>query len=398
MIAAGVTLRGIGNSNNLRSPDYTKGSVIGYCGSDYAMELYNANGAHVENLVVSTTYGCANPAASKGGIILKAVGSSGVESVTLRDVLIYRFLGGTGLTLYADQGGGLAYCSFYDVRVRHAVTGILLEATGVGGSFVNSNSFYHGAVSGGGFDYGVRMVGPGANNNNVFLGTVVEPYISTFGHFHVMGSKSQLQCIGCRAEGANLADSAPLLFFGEDTYGSFWTGGLSDGGLVLANALNHDLSGAAAVGAEPSGVNLFPNSGFVGAGTKPGAALNDHTPPHWKTTGAVSVAASASVAAWLAGSRADFTGAPPLASQATALTITVSPNTVAILKPDAADGAWPPARASFLQCTVGAWMRSCLKTGAKIRAVATSVGLSGMESGTPLLNDGEWHFVGLSAG
>ena len=39
--------------------------------------------------------------------------------------------------------------------------GIHLKSTGVGGAFVNSNSFYKGVISGGGFDYGFVVEGPG---------------------------------------------------------------------------------------------------------------------------------------------------------------------------------------------------------------------------------------------
>ena len=85
------------------------------------------------------------------------------------------------------------------MRVRNAKIGIHTKASGVDFAFVNSNSFYHGAVSGGGFDYGVRrwllvslrfdthvqyltvpgvdhttvqilVEGPGPNNNNIFIG------------------------------------------------------------------------------------------------------------------------------------------------------------------------------------------------------------------------------------
>ena len=68
-------------------------------------------------------------------------------------------------------------------------------------------------MSGGGFDYGVRLKGPGAVNNAVFIGMVVEPYETAFGHFHVAGANSALECSGCRAEGAGLDEDAPLLVF-----------------------------------------------------------------------------------------------------------------------------------------------------------------------------------------
>jgi hypothetical protein len=331
-------------------------------------------------------------------VLLNGTGASGgVESATLRNILIFRFWGGAGLSLIADAGAGIAYCSFYDVRVRHALTGYHLHATGNGGSFVNSNTFTHGAVSGGGFDYGIRLEGPGACNNNIFIGTVVEPYTKTFGHFVVSGANSQLHCLGCRAEGASLDEFAPLLVFGNETCGSVWDGGLTDGGRVTADPLNHDLRGCHGLNLKPSGRNLFPNSGFAGAGVEYGSVGDgDATPPFWQTTGAEGVAVSTSTDAWWDGDRA-YAYPPPLLDRASVLNITVSPASSAYLKPKSAYGLWPPSRAGFLECSVGAWMRTC-STPSNIRAVATSIGVSGMVSGAPLPQDGEWHFVGLTAG
>jgi len=39
----------------------------------------------------------------------------------------------------------------------------------------STNSFLGGAISGGGFEYGILAEGPGACNDNKFYGTCVEP-------------------------------------------------------------------------------------------------------------------------------------------------------------------------------------------------------------------------------
>ena len=395
LVPAGVSLRGEGMGTNPRAPNLASGSIIGYCGTGYAVELRNAHNAVLEGLVVATTFGCPDPAAALGGVLLNGTGPvGGVESATLRNVFIFRFWGGAGLTLLAESGGGVAYCSFFDVRVRHALTGIHLSATGNGGSFVNSNTFFHGAVSGGGYDYGIRLSGPGACNNNIFIGTVVEPYTTTYGHIFVEGAISQLQCSGCRVEGASLGDFDPLLVFSGETYGSVWDGGITDGGRIDADPLNHDLRGCHGLNMRPSTRNLFPNSGFVGAGNRYGSS--DDTPPFWLTTGAISVTVSTSSASWWIGNR-KTSSPPPLPNGAFSLNISVAPGTIATLKPESADGLWPPSRASFLECSVGAWMRTC-RSSSSIRAVATSIGPNGVESGSPLLQDGEWHYVGLTGG
>lgn len=102
------------------------------------------------------------------------------------------------------------------MRVRNADVGMHLWASGVNHAFVNSNTWVHGAVSGGGFSYGILAEGPGANNNNIFIGefistrstvdaaaskrvvtrnttgTIIEPPVTSNGHLVVTGEKSQI--------------------------------------------------------------------------------------------------------------------------------------------------------------------------------------------------------------
>lgn len=75
---------------------------------------------------------------------------------------------------------------FYDVRVRNADVGMHLWASGVNHAFVNSNTWVHGAVSGGGFSYGILAEGPGANNNNIFIGEFINFALCTV---HIAASK-----------------------------------------------------------------------------------------------------------------------------------------------------------------------------------------------------------------
>ena len=96
---------------------------------------------------------------AKGGILLDA-DAKGVESVSMRNILLYWFMGGTSLTLRAQNGGGIAYASFENIRVRHAKVGIHLVAKD-SQSFVNSNTFHDGAISGGIDDNAVLAEGPG---------------------------------------------------------------------------------------------------------------------------------------------------------------------------------------------------------------------------------------------
>jgi len=98
---------------------------------------------------------------------------SGVESVIVRDALIFKFMNGSALTLQAMNSGGIAYASFENIRIRYAKLGIHLSADET--SFVNSNNFLRGAISGQMTDYAILAEGPGACNDNKFFGMVIEP-------------------------------------------------------------------------------------------------------------------------------------------------------------------------------------------------------------------------------
>jgi hypothetical protein len=137
IIPGGVTVTGQGyGSSPLAIQFDAGGSVIAYCGTDYAVKL-DGHAASLNNVAVydwryPVGSACDNMKA-KGGVLLDANGKL-LESITMSNVLIYWFMGGTSLTLRARNNGGVAFNNFQNIRVRHAHTGISLEAEE--GSFV----------------------------------------------------------------------------------------------------------------------------------------------------------------------------------------------------------------------------------------------------------------------
>lgn len=275
VVPAGVSIRGEGQGRNPRDMSGLLGSVVYYRGLDAAIRVTG-------DLVGLSDFSVYDAGASGGsasvGVLVDADGRF-IESIHMHNLLIFRFTNGTGLKLFADHGGAVAYSSFYDVRVRNAKVGIHLHATGAQSSFVNSNSFYRGAVSGGGFDYCLKLEGPGANNNNIFEGIVLEPYVSTYGHIHVTGAMTQLQGLFVRVEALQQPENVPMVHFGPETYGSHLSG-LFSAGLVTGNRLAHELDIATGkfVGASFSNDNDFDNPSFRGVSSATGAV------PGWTLT------------------------------------------------------------------------------------------------------------------
>ena len=137
VVPAGITVTGQGYGSSPLSIQFDAGgSTIAYCGTDYAVKI-TGHAASLNNLAVydwryPVGSACDNMKA-KGGVILDADNKL-IESVTMSNVLIYWFMGGTSLTLRAKNQGGIAFNNFQNVRVRHAYKGISLEAED--GSFV----------------------------------------------------------------------------------------------------------------------------------------------------------------------------------------------------------------------------------------------------------------------
>ena len=132
IIPAGITVTGQGYGPSPLAISFKEGggSVIAYCGTDYAVKI-EGHAASLNNVAIYDWRGpeggaCDNMKA-KGGVLLNADGKL-IESVTMSNVFIYWFMGGTSLTLRARNNGGVAFNNFQNIRVRHAHRGISLEA------------------------------------------------------------------------------------------------------------------------------------------------------------------------------------------------------------------------------------------------------------------------------
>lgn len=188
-----------------------------------------------------------------------------VESITMRDVLIYQFMDGTSITLEAENAGGIGYASFENIRIRHAKVGIHLNAKDEG-SFVNSNAFHDGAISGGITDIAVLANGPGACNDNQFNGMVIEPPKTSITHVYVSGPKSNIRMNDVRLEGSDMPADRPLVIIADDSYGNVMNGMLGHTFVQADLNRNPDINFNTnkMVGLAPSPQNLFWNAAFHG--------------------------------------------------------------------------------------------------------------------------------------
>ena len=190
------------------------------------------------------------------GLVLLA-DSKLVESVVLSGVLIFGFTGGTALQLEATQHGGLGYSSFYDCGIRHAKTGIHIIEKG-SGAFVNSNTFFHGAVSGGCFDDCLLVDG---GDNNVFYNTIIEPYNSKHGHLVV--NKGQIIGENIRIEATKQDPALPVIYFGPASALSKINGFFS-GGVVINKGNNGiEFTTPDYTGESNPGYNQLVNAAFL---------------------------------------------------------------------------------------------------------------------------------------
>lgn len=248
LINAGVSIIGAGRGSNATTTP-SNGTILWYTGDSAALTIKGSN-VVVSNLTVYN-YG----AIAKKGIKVLA-DSALVESVVLDKIQFYGFLSGTALQLFAQNHGGIAYTSVYDLRVRHAKVGIEIKEED-DNSFVNSNSFYHGVISGGGFDYAVLVNG---GNNNVFQGTVIEPPTSVYGHIFV--NKGQVTGAHIRVEASAQAANKPVFYFASGTSQSNLNG-IFGGGLVVNKGNNEiNMSSSKSMGEMYSANNLLLNSSF----------------------------------------------------------------------------------------------------------------------------------------
>jgi len=279
VLKGGVTLQGQGSGSSPLAIQFDAGgSVIAYCGENYAIKV-NGHSAAIENLAVyDWQQGCENTK-GEGGVIVSA-NNRLVESFVMRNVLIYWFMEGTSLKLEAKNAGGIGYASFENLRLRHAKVGLHLSAIDEQ-SFVNSNSFHDGAISGGITDAAVMATGPGACNGNTINGMVIEPPSTSLAHVYVSGSKTSIIMNDVRLEGTAMASDNPLVIVEEDSYGNVMNGLL--GHTFVQADLNRNpgitFASNKMVGALPAPHNMFWNAAFHGIGT------NEQSIPGWDLTG-----------------------------------------------------------------------------------------------------------------
>ena len=260
----GVRMRGEGMGSELLQTPYN-GSLLRFTGSGEAINI-KGSAAGLEDLALLDQ---SNGGASAGIRVL--ANNDLVENVFLSNVLISNFTNGTGLMLRARNNGGIAYGTFYNVRVRNAKHGYQIYQDA--GSFINSNSFYNGVISGGGFKYGIRIRG---GNNNVFNGTVIEPPESQSGHLVVENGEIQGKQI--RVEGTQQDPDVPLILFADSTSNSTLTGTYA-GGLTLDKGNNFiNMKSGKAIHFRNASTNLFRNAAFISS--------DSLLPTDWMVSGA----------------------------------------------------------------------------------------------------------------
>jgi hypothetical protein len=354
VVPGGVSLIGDGLGDNpLQTP--SKGSIISYYGTGFAL-IINEHTSSIRDLIVLDK----SNSVSEGGITIFADGRL-CESHQLTNVLISGFTGGDGLKLESKNSGGIAYCSFYDVRVRNAKVGIRITQDAT--SFTNSNNFYHGAISGGGFDYGLLIEN---GNNNTFYGLVIEPPTSTNGHLVV--KKGEVQCVNIRIEGNSQPTTSKLISFESGTMNSNITGTYG-GGLTLDNGNNNIfLHSSKSLNYQNSSFNQFNNAAFIG---------NSETSlPEWIITG---------------------TGVtytiqnPEFTNEHNVLKITVPAGITATLK------------STMLSTVNSATFYDQISFGFNVKTTApglvltTSNAPAGVASSIPYSGSNEWEFIGMNA-
>ncbi|RMG79213.1 MAG: hypothetical protein D6714_16745 [Bacteroidetes bacterium] len=356
VIPDGVTLVGEGvGQEPLQTP--FNGSAIRYSGTGAAIEISGHTSGVRDILIYDTNQGSTNA----DGILVKADGET-VESVRLFNVLIHYFTGGTALHLQAINSGGIAYLTAYNVRIRHAKTGIHISEDAT--SFVNSNVFHHGAISGGGFDYCLLVDG---GNNNQFYGTIFEPGASTYGHIVV--NDGEIQGMEIRIEGNSQPATTPLVEFKTGTRNSTLTGTYA-GGLTVDNGNNYiGFRSGKAAWYKNARNNLFENATFHG--------FQNNALPYWDITGTGVTATIQS---------------PELTPHHNVLKLTVPAGVTANLE---AASAYIPATKNlplYGQMNIGMYVKTSVAGICYLRTNAPA----GVVTSHPHPGDGNWHFVSMT--
>ncbi|MEM6801510.1 MAG: glycosyl hydrolase family 28-related protein [Bacteroidota bacterium] len=248
-VPAGVIMVGSGIGRNPLIAPF-EGTVLQYLGNGWAVN-FSAHSAGMQDMSVRDAFGN-----GEGGVSLIASDSL-VESIRFQRVIIYGFTSGTGLYMFADNDKGVAYSSFYDLRIRHCKIGIHIETAEEG--FVNSNSFHKGIISGGGYDKALFIEG---GNDNDFWGQVIEPYVTNVAHIYV--ERGQFIARGLRLEGAQQPSDRPLLYFAPGTNETIIDGTYA-GGFILDKGDNElNLSSSNSLNTRNPGTNIIKNSALLG--------------------------------------------------------------------------------------------------------------------------------------
>lgn len=277
LLPGGVILQGQGYGSSPLAIQFDSGaSTLAYCGTDYAVRVTGHSASIRDVAIYDWRYpvgGYCDTVEAAGGVLVLADAEL-IESVTMSNVLLYFFMGGTALTLEAINNGGIAYASFSDIRIRHAKMGINLAAES--GSFVNSNQFHGGAISGTISDVAVLAEGPGACNDNKFYGMVIEPGETSITHVYVKGPKTNVRMHDVRLEGTGMVTfNRPLVIVENDSYNNVMNGMLGHTHVQADLLRNPDIDfvSAKTVGIDPPPLNLFSNgalNAFDGANDLPG--------------------------------------------------------------------------------------------------------------------------------
>jgi len=267
-IPGGVTLKGQGyGSSPLAIKFDAGGSTIAYCGPEYAV-IIDGHSASLQSVAVydwryPIGSDCDNVEAA-GGVLVNADGK-GIESVTISNIFIYWFMGGTALTIRATNEGAACFGNYQNIKIRHADVGILIEADDT--SITNSNAFFDVTIWGGINVAGLIARGPGKNNMNNFYGSVIEPSETELAHIYVEGSGTNVRIHDIRLEGTKMfARKKPLVIIDNSSYGNVITGMLGHTHVQADFNRNPgiDLMSAKSVGLDPAPVNQYWNAAFKG--------------------------------------------------------------------------------------------------------------------------------------
>ncbi len=355
-IGDGVSLIGEGpGSVPLETPN--NGSLLRYEGNKYAIKIDGHN-AKIRDLVIRDN----SDGNAKGGVMVVA-NNRLVEGVHMFEVLISGFTNGTGLNLVAKNSGGIAYCSFESVRIRHGKIGIKIAPTS--DSFVNSNTWSHCQISGGGFVYGMQVKG---GNNNILKGMIIEPPSTEKGHLVVQ--KGEIYGSEIRIEGTTQSPTVPLIKFAKKTKNSTITG-VYGGGLTLDKGNNFiNMKSGKAIHYRNSSFNNFKNASFF---TPDSSSISD-----WELTGTNVTSSILS---------------PELLPNHNVLKITVPASGSATLQPSPLSRPIIKGLPLYEQVNFGFHVKTT-----KTNAVFTSTNApDGWTNSNPHCGGGEWEFVGMNA-